>query len=83
MSLGNATIVTQVRSVVKCLGFIGAGHKVAMIFRCQHASSGRHVLNVLRGYFFPAKIKLRPAHWQRAPWKPIAAREEVVARAGF
>lgn len=31
MSLGAATTVTRVLSVVKCLGFIRAGHKISVI----------------------------------------------------
>lgn len=41
MLLGDATIVTQVLSVVKCSGFIGAGHAASVICRSQDASSGR------------------------------------------
>lgn len=44
---GAATIVTQILSFVNCSGFIGAGHKVSVIFKCQDASSGRCVLNVV------------------------------------
>lgn len=36
--LGATTIVTQVLSVVKCSGFIGAGQKVSVICKCQDAN---------------------------------------------
>lgn len=59
MLLGAATTVTQVLSVIKCSGFIGAGHKVSVICRRQDASSGKCTLNVVRGNFFLAVVTLR------------------------
>lgn len=59
MLLGAATTVTQVLSVIKCSGFIGAGHKVSVICRHQDASSGKCTLNVVRGNFFLAVVTLR------------------------
>lgn len=59
MLLGATTTVTQVLSVVKYLGFIGAGHKVSVIRRCQDAPSGKYTLNVVRGNFFLAAVTLR------------------------
>lgn len=59
MSLGAATTVTQVLSVVKCLGFIHAGHKISVICRCQDASSGKCTLTVVGGNFFLTMMTLR------------------------
>lgn len=64
MSLGTATTVTRVLSVVKCSGFICAGHKASVICRCQDASSGKCTLNVEQGNFFLAMMTLRLMQWQ-------------------